>query len=116
MDVLKAIYDRRSVREYTQQPLDKLTLHSLIEAAIQAPSAMNLQPWSFVVFVGGEYLSLLSAVAKGWRSGRGISKRAMRWLSRAVLSSASSAEMQADSRLLRRMMSRGEMQSIGEWQ
>ena len=65
MDTLKAICDRRAVREYTQQSIDKLTLQSLIEAAIQAPSAMNLQPWSFVVIAGRERLSRLSAEAKG---------------------------------------------------
>jgi nitroreductase len=64
MDVLKAIYDRRAVRDYTQQAVDKATLLALIEAAIQAPSAMNLQPWSFVAIAGRERLLRLSQQAK----------------------------------------------------
>lgn len=64
METQKAIYDRRAVREYTQQTIDRPTLLSLIEAAIQAPSAMNLQPWSFAVIAGRERLSRLSHEAK----------------------------------------------------
>lgn len=49
MEVKDAIYHRRSVRDYTDQIVDKSTVSSLIRAAIQAPSAINLQPWAFVV-------------------------------------------------------------------
>ncbi|HET9962693.1 MAG TPA: nitroreductase family protein [Nitrospiraceae bacterium] len=49
MDVMDAIYGRRSVRAYTEQPVDKPTIERLIEAATQAPSSMNEQPWAFVV-------------------------------------------------------------------
>lgn len=64
MDVLTAIYDRRAVRGYTQQPVAKPMLQTLIDAAVQAPSAMNLQPWSFVVIAGRERLLRLSHEAK----------------------------------------------------
>jgi nitroreductase len=33
MDVMDAIYGRRSVRAYTEQPVDKPTIQRLIEAA-----------------------------------------------------------------------------------
>ena len=49
MEVTQAIQDRRAVREYTDQPVDKATVTALLRAAIQAPSAMNQQPWAFVV-------------------------------------------------------------------
>jgi nitroreductase len=45
----KAIYSRRAVREFTDEPVDEKTLRQLIDAAIQAPSAVNQQPWSFSV-------------------------------------------------------------------
>ena len=43
MDVMEAIYNRRSVRAYTDQPVDRATVESLIKAAIHAPSSMNEQ-------------------------------------------------------------------------
>jgi len=49
MELEQAIRDRRAVREYTTQPVDDALLKRLIEAAIQAPSAMNEQPWLFTV-------------------------------------------------------------------
>lgn len=49
MDVMEAIYRRRSVRAYTDQPVDKATVEALIKAATHAPSSMNEQPWAFAV-------------------------------------------------------------------
>ncbi|HEY5012099.1 MAG TPA: nitroreductase family protein [Acidimicrobiia bacterium] len=44
---LQVIRERRSVRRYTDDPVDDATLDVLLEAAIWAPSAVNAQPWSF---------------------------------------------------------------------
>ena len=41
MDLKEAIYTRRSVREFTADPVDEMTIHALIEAAVHAPSAVN---------------------------------------------------------------------------
>jgi nitroreductase len=49
MDLKEAIYTRRSVRDFTTDPVDEKTLIELIEVAIQAPSAVNQQPCSFCV-------------------------------------------------------------------
>jgi len=49
MDVMQAIYHRRAVRSFTAAPVKTETLRMLIDAAIQAPSAINLQPWRFAV-------------------------------------------------------------------
>lgn len=49
MDVLEAIRARRAVRDYLDRPVTADTVHSLLQAAVQAPSAMNRQPWRFVV-------------------------------------------------------------------
>lgn len=48
-EVLKAIGTRRSVRSYEQRPVPKEVIQMLIKAANEAPSAMNSQPWRFVV-------------------------------------------------------------------
>jgi hypothetical protein len=49
MKVTDAIYTRRSVRDYTDREVSKETVMVLLQAAIQAPSAVNEQPWTFVV-------------------------------------------------------------------
>ncbi|GBE05353.1 MAG TPA: hypothetical protein ENG80_04660 [Nitrospirae bacterium] len=47
--VLDAIEKRRSVRSYESKEIPKDILNTIIEAGNQAPSAMNSQPWRFVV-------------------------------------------------------------------
>lgn len=49
MDIKEVIYTRRSVRAYQKRPVDKATIEQLIDAAVQAPTAMNTQPWAFAV-------------------------------------------------------------------
>lgn len=48
-EVLKTIESRRSIRKFTDQPVDRETLILLLKAAMSAPTAMNAQPWEFVV-------------------------------------------------------------------
>ena len=50
MDVLTAIFTRRTQREYTGEPVPKEALDRILAAGMNAPSAHNTQPWSFVVF------------------------------------------------------------------
>lgn len=64
MDVIEAIYGRRAIREYTAQAIDEAQLRALIDAAVQAPSAMNSQPWSFCVVRDQEVLQRISDEAK----------------------------------------------------
>jgi nitroreductase len=64
MDVIEAIYQRRAVRAYKNETVDKETIRSLLDAAIQAPSAMNSQPWSFAIVQDPALLRSLSDRAK----------------------------------------------------
>jgi nitroreductase len=48
-NIISAIYERRAVRKYKEQPLTKELVDQLIDAAKMAPSAMNRQPWKFYV-------------------------------------------------------------------
>ena len=64
MDLKQAIDTRRAVREFTDQPVDEKTLRELIDAAIQAPSAVNQQPWSFCVVRDQALLARISRDAK----------------------------------------------------
>lgn len=49
MDKLRYILDRRSIRRFTEQKIDRETIKLLLTAAMYAPSAVNKQPWHFVV-------------------------------------------------------------------
>jgi nitroreductase len=46
--VLEAIYQRRSIREFTDKPILPEQLHEIVTAGIWAPSGLNNQPWRFV--------------------------------------------------------------------
>ena len=48
-NVFSVIRNRRATREYLPKQVSRELIQSLIDYAILAPSAMNLQPWSFVV-------------------------------------------------------------------
>jgi len=56
------ITSRFSVRSYTSQKVDKNTLMEILEAARMAPSAVNYQPWHFIVVDEEEELSSLHEV------------------------------------------------------
>ncbi len=52
MEVREAIYHRQSIRAFTSEPVSKKSLLQLLDAAVQAPSARNMQPWHFIVVTG----------------------------------------------------------------
>jgi nitroreductase len=52
MDLWEAIESRRSVRHFTDEPVERRDIERLLHAAAQAPSAMNSQPWRFHVCTG----------------------------------------------------------------
>jgi nitroreductase len=62
--VLTVIAERRATRSYTGEQIDRATIERLLDAAVQAPSAMHLEPWAFVVFEGRERLRHFSEEAK----------------------------------------------------
>ncbi|MCR4419309.1 MAG: nitroreductase [Clostridia bacterium] len=60
MNVVEAILSRRTIRAFRPDPVDKDTVMRILEAANQAPSWANTQPWE--VFVAtGEVLERLRA-------------------------------------------------------
>lgn len=64
MDVLQAIRARRAVRAFTEEAVDRAEIEALIEAAVQAPSAMNRQPWAFVIALGPTWVGDIARRAK----------------------------------------------------
>ncbi len=47
--IITAIRQRRSIREYTAEPVGMDLLRAIVEAGIWAPSGLNNQPWRFVI-------------------------------------------------------------------
>ena len=64
MELKDAIYHRRALREFAPKPVDQTTLRSLIDAAVQGPSAVNQQPWMFTVVRDQSVLDRISLDAK----------------------------------------------------
>ncbi len=49
MDATEAILSRRSIRKYKKEAVPQELIDELLNAAMNAPSACNEQPWHFVV-------------------------------------------------------------------
>lgn len=47
--VLQAMFDRRSIRKYTNEPVSRDDITAILEAGRWAPSGLNNQPWRFMV-------------------------------------------------------------------
>lgn len=62
MDVIEAINKRKSIRGFKPDPVSKDVLSKILESACRAPSAMNTQPWEFIVVTGDVLNKLRAAI------------------------------------------------------
>jgi nitroreductase len=60
MDVLEAIFTRRSIRNFTGEQIGEEDLRSILKAGFAAPSAHNYQPWHFIVIKSAETLKSIA--------------------------------------------------------
>jgi len=65
VDALEAIRRRRSVRNYTGEPIPKEDLERIVDAGRLAASGSNLQPWDFIVVTDQAMINKLK-VAADW--------------------------------------------------
>jgi nitroreductase len=56
-NAIEAMHSRRSIRAYTAQPVDRWIIEEIVDCARLAPTAMNDQPWEFVVLTGKQALA-----------------------------------------------------------
>ena len=49
MDMLQTILNRRSVRQYTDEPIPEEKLNAILYAGLAAASSKNRRPWEFVL-------------------------------------------------------------------
>jgi nitroreductase len=65
METKDAIIGRRSIRKYADRPISDADLQDIIIAGLYAPSAIDLQPWYFVVIKSDEKLADLRSFMSG---------------------------------------------------
>lgn len=64
MDVTTAVETRRSIRNFTDRPVDAETLKRVLEKAQRSPSGGNTQPWHGIVLTGEPLADLTREVLK----------------------------------------------------
>lgn len=57
MDINEALLYRRSIRKYTDEKVTDAQVEELLRAGMYAPSAVNKQPWHFIVFRNKEVIN-----------------------------------------------------------
>jgi nitroreductase len=62
---MKVIQDRRSIREYSPEPVSEEDLAKILEAGRLAPSGENAQPWRFIVVKDAATRKKLGALGGG---------------------------------------------------
>ena len=67
MDLLKAIRERKSIRAFKSDPVPRERVEEILNLTIHAPSAINLQPWEFIVVTGEEKERLSRRLIKAYR-------------------------------------------------
>lgn len=51
-EAIANIFNRRSIRGYTNKPVSKEIIQQIVDAGCMAPSLLNSQPWLFTVYQG----------------------------------------------------------------
>lgn len=67
MDLIEAVEERKSARAFKPDQVSREQIEEVLKHAIHAPSAINLQPWEFVVVMGEEKERLSRRLIKSYR-------------------------------------------------
>jgi nitroreductase len=67
MDLFKAMNERKRIRAFKSDPIPKEMIEEILRLTIQAPSAINLQPWEFIIVTGEEKERLSRRLIKAYR-------------------------------------------------
>ena len=73
--VIENIMTRVSVRQFTEEPVAKADLETILKAGLQAPSAMNAQDWQVRIVTNQEMLNTLSGFMLSTEMGKGMAER-----------------------------------------
>lgn len=64
MNLKEAIYGRRSIRKYKNDPIEMEKIADILAAGLMAPSGVDLQPWYFVVAQSEEAMKDIKQIMK----------------------------------------------------
>lgn len=62
---MDSISERRSIRKFKSDSVDRNIMDEIMKAAILAPSAKNRQPWKYLIYTGKQKDDLVEAMQKG---------------------------------------------------
>ena len=62
--VIKTIMERRSVRKYKLQPVNRDTMQTILNCGINAPNGQNKQSWAIRVVDNPDYINGLTEIYK----------------------------------------------------
>lgn len=65
---IDCILNRRSVRSFTSEPVGEEDLSRLLKAGLYAPSAVNKQPWAFVVVRDVQRKKDIASICPYWHA------------------------------------------------
>ena len=63
--MISAIYDRRSIRKFSDKPISQEDIKDIIQSGIKAPSSKNRQPWKYIVIQGNAKEEMLKVFRRG---------------------------------------------------
>lgn len=67
MDIIDVIKNRKSTRAFKSDPVKKEQIEEILNLVIHAPSAINLQPWEFIVVMDEEKHRLSRRLIKAYK-------------------------------------------------
>ncbi len=63
-EVIRCLMERRSIRDFTDKPVPRAYLETILQTGIHAPSGHNMQTWQFTVLQGSEKIEQLKSVTE----------------------------------------------------
>ncbi|MBP3886175.1 MAG: nitroreductase family protein [Cellulosilyticum sp.] len=64
MNIIESIYQRKSIRKFTDQPVKREDIVTCLEAACQAPSPKHQQNWKFVVIQNKDLICQIAKIVE----------------------------------------------------
>ncbi|MCS7181369.1 MAG: nitroreductase family protein [bacterium] len=62
MEILRVLKERRSIRKYQKKEVSKNIIEDIIDCARFAPTAINIQPWEFIVITDEEMRKKIASI------------------------------------------------------
>lgn len=117
MDLIEAISSRRSIRGFKPTPVPRATLTEILELACRSPSAVNQQPWEFIVLMGDSLEIAKQVNVEQFKAGARIDPDCTATPPNQLKSPYSERQMELAGRLFRLLnIERGDKEKRTEWQ